>query len=156
MRRFFAILAVIAGLILLVGFVSSIVAPGPGDFAWALASIGVTVVVYATAGFWVALSRAGVSKIAERLEMPDWVKAQAEKNERKVLAYHLVGLPMLGVIVASDLLPTSGPFSLGLQALNLAFQLGAFLGMSVVIVAQERLSSDVRAWADSVRPVGAL
>jgi hypothetical protein len=155
-RRWFSILALGAGLILVASFVSAVVAPGLGRVHLAEVALGATLVVYASATVAVGLMGQRVETIAGRLGLPDWVEAQAEKNRRKVLQYDRVGLPLIGLTVLSDVLLVEGPTYLGLQAFTLAFQLGAFFGMNVVIVAQGRLLSDVRGWADSVDPVSTL
>jgi hypothetical protein len=150
MRRLYSILAVVSGLILLAGFVSAVVAPGPGRVPLAKAAVVATLVIDATAGVCVVLMGNGVIKLAGRWGLPEWVAAQAEKNRRKAFIYPWFSLPMLGLAVWSDVILSPGSVDLGIQAANLSFQIGAFFAMSVVVAAQARLSREVSDWANSL------
>jgi hypothetical protein len=147
MRRLFPILASIAGLLLFASLISGLVAPGPSRVPIAMLAGMTTVGVYAWASVSLAISGKQVSVLAKRLDLPDWVASQVEKNRRKAFAYQWWGLPFLMASVWSDVLLTDWAVHHGVSALNLAFQLGAFAGMFVILVAQERLLQDVQSWA---------
>ena len=93
-------------------------------------------------------------KIKAKVEsdgLPEWVGAQAEKNLKKAIPHIWSGCLLQGFVVWSWANGHKGLVSGtrldGLLALNLAFQVGAFVGEYAMIVAQARLSRDVEGWA---------
>jgi hypothetical protein len=149
MRRLFPILAAVTWLLLLASFVSGLLAPGVDRLALGMIAFPATVGIYALVAIYFRATGKQVGKAARLLGLPEWVEVQAEKNRRKTSAYEKWGLALIIPTVWADTLPGDWPWSRGMLAFNLSFQLGAFVGDYVIIMAQSRLLQDVKSWVGS-------
>jgi hypothetical protein len=146
MRRLFPILAVVAVLSLAAGLVA------PGAVLGSLHLLEFAAVVWTHSLAAIDLESTGrrVEMMAISGGLPDWVLAQSEKNRRKTSLYLWVGLPLFPLLTlarAKGLV--GGEWLLGLLGLNLAFQVGAFVGEFAIMTAQARLVGDVEGWVAS-------
>jgi hypothetical protein len=154
MRRLFPILAAVTWFLLLASFVSGLLAPGEGRPSLGLIAFLATIGIYALVAIYLRVTGKQVEKAARLLGLPDWVQVQAEKNRRKAFAYEKWGLALIIPAAWADTLPGDRPWSCGMLAFNLSFQLGAFVGGYVIIMAQSRLLQDLESWAGSNGPAG--
>jgi hypothetical protein len=92
-----------------------------------------------------------VDGLAGASGMPGWVRAQAEKNRRKASAYLGWGVGLAGLSAWSGWLG-GGPGHLVISASSLAFQVGAFAGLIVLVIAQAGLLRDVEGSARAALP----
>ena len=131
MRRPFSILAASAALLVVLGL-----AGGVGPLVASMAALG----VHATALAALAASSRRVDATAARLALPGWVGAQAEKNRRKALAY---ALPGSALAVAGWWLARSGWSNSVASGAGASFQVGSFLGESLIVANQSKLLADL-------------
>ncbi len=146
-RRAFPVLAVIAVVVLVAWLVETVgVKIGLGSLYFF--SFLAVVLAQLLATYYLGLVRSLIRMTAEAAELPDWVEAQAEKNHWKGGIIAGIGMALTFVVVWCSTKKLLGEsWFIGLMALNLAFQVGAFAGEFVVINAQGRLFRDVQGWA---------
>ena len=146
MRRLFPILALAAFVMLVAGHASGMAAPGALHVRLGLLAVGATLAVHGLAFVHFRATSRRVDGLAGASGMPGWVKAQAEKNRRKASAYLGWGVGLAGLSAWSGWLG-GGLGHLVLSASSLAFQAGAFAGLIVLVMTQDRLLRDVEGWA---------
>jgi hypothetical protein len=151
MRRLFPILALVAVVLQVAGHASGMAARGTIHARIGLGAVGATLVVHGLAfGHFRATCRR-VDGLVGASGIPGWVRAQAEKNRRKASAYVSWGLGMAGLSAWSGW-SGGGLGHLVLSASSLAFQVGAFAGLIVLVMTQAGLLRDVEGWARSALP----
>jgi hypothetical protein len=96
-----------------------------------------------------------VKEVVRVYELPQWVWPQALKNKRKAFPFEILGMTLIGLTVWSGAGAHTGRWPavwhLGLAALTLGFNLGAFFAEYAAIVAQARLLLEVKDQADRLR-----
>jgi hypothetical protein len=166
MIRYFLVLAVTGGSLLVADFGLGLFAAGTAPGAGAIARglhvlvslatvvtlLGVHSIVYT---YFVATGK-WAKEVVSVYGLPDWFTTQATKNKRR--AFRFVMWSMTAIAVAAWLgaaADTRGPayslWHLGFAALALAFNLGSFVVEYVVIVAHVRLLSELKQQADRLR-----
>jgi hypothetical protein len=100
-----------------------------------------TAFVHAAAFAYLHATRRRVAVVALGRGLPEWVEAQARKNERKASRFAPWGV-LLAAFAAWP-----GGWHAATAPLALGFNLGAFLAECAVIAAQARLARDVEAHA---------
>lgn len=166
MNRYFLVMAVTGGSLLVADFGLGLFATGdahgPGAVArgvhilFSLATIvtllGIHSIVYT---YFVATGK-WAKEVVYAYGLPDWINTQAKKNKRR--AFRFVLWSMTAIAAAAWLggaVDTRGEsyafWHLGAAAFAIAFNLGAFAVEYLVIVAQVRLLSDVKDRADRMR-----
>jgi hypothetical protein len=143
MRRLFPVLALVAVLSLVVGLIA------PGTVLGSLPFVEFVAIVWTHSLADIDLESTGrrIETMASSGGLPDWVRAQSEKNRRKVSLYLWLGLPLFPLLTlaqAKGLIV--GAWLLGLLGLNLAIQVGAVVGEFAIMTAQARLVGDVEEW----------
>ena len=87
--------------------------------------------------------------------LPDWINTQAKKNKRKAFRFEFWSMALIAFTAwlgaASDTQGLNPLWHLGMAAVMIAFNLGAFAVEYAVIVAQARLLMEVKARADQLR-----
>jgi hypothetical protein len=166
MIRYFLVLAVTGGSLLAADFVLGLLAAGtaPGgggiargmhvlfSLAAVVAILGVHSIVYT---YFVATGK-WAKEVVTIYGLPDWFITQATKNKRR--AFRFVMWSMTAIAVAAWLgaaADTIGPayslWHLGVAALALGFNLGAFVVEYAVIGAHVRLLHELKQQADRLR-----
>jgi hypothetical protein len=88
-------------------------------------------------------------------QLPEWINEQAKKNKRKAFRYEFWSMTLIAVAAwlggGADTLGINPLWHLGAAALAVAFNIGAFVVIYSVIVAQARLLLEVKAQADRLR-----
>lgn len=97
-----------------------------------------------------------VKEVVRVYELPDGVYAQAVRNKRRAFPFEFLGMTLVGVTAwlgaASDTIAGwSSLWHLGMAAVALAFNLGAFAVEYATILAQARLLIEVKDQADRRR-----
>jgi hypothetical protein len=154
MRRLFPILATMAGLLLMAGFYSGLIGRdddlGRGVRLGAAAS---ALAVHASAFAYLRAAGRRVEAAAMRSGLPGWVGAQAEKNRRKALVFELCGSSIavigMGLLVGEWWYPIA-------YGSSVSFQIGSFIGETMIVANQSRLLGDLGDGAGSGQPVGDL
>jgi hypothetical protein len=143
LRGAFPILAVVAGLSLVVG----LFAPGEVPGSLRLLEFVAIVWTHTFAAIYLGSTEEWVGTTTNSGSLPDWVLAQAEKNRRRASVYVLPGLLIFfAMALARDKGWIVGSRLIGLMGFNLAFQVGALLGEFAILAAQARLVGDVEGW----------
>jgi hypothetical protein len=165
MLRYFLVLAVTAGSLLVASFVIGLLAAGEPrgpDAVWhdihilfslmtTLVALGVHSIVYTyflATGKW-------AKEVVRVYELPEWVNTQAKKNKLK--AFRFVMWSTIWIMVtawlgaASDTQGLNPLWHLGIAAVMLAFNFGAFAFEYAVILVQVRLLKEVKDEADRLR-----
>jgi hypothetical protein len=166
MIRYFLVLAVAGGSLLLADFVLGLLAAGsvsgPGgpalgvhvlfSIATVVALLGIHSIVYT---YFIATGK-WAKEVVTVYQLPDWFIAQTTKNKRR--AFRFVMWSMTTIAVAAWLgaaADTRGAayslWHLGFAALALAFNLGAFVVEYICVVAQVRLLLELKDRADRMR-----
>jgi hypothetical protein len=166
MIRYFLVLAVMGGSLLLVDFVLGLIAagspsaaPGPAlgvhvlfSIATVVALLGIHSIVYT---YFIATGK-WAREVVSAYQLPDWFIAQSIKNKRR--AFRFVFWSMTTIAVAAWLgaaAHTRGTayalWHLGSAALALAFNFGSFVVEYICIVAQVRLLLELKNRADRMR-----
>ena len=143
MRRLFPILALVAVLSLVVGLIA------PGTDLGSLQFLEFVAIVWTHSLAAIDLESTGrrIEAMAISVGLPDWVRAQSEKNRRKASFYLCLSLPMFPLLTMAQAKGlVHGEWLIGLLGLNLAFQVGAFVGEFAIMAAQARLVGDVEEW----------
>jgi hypothetical protein len=165
MLRYFLVLAVTDGSLLVTSFILGLLATGeprgPGAI-WrgvhlllAMLTVLATLAVHSIVYTYFLATGKWAKEVVHVYQLPDWINVQAKKNKRKAFRFEfwsmalIAGTAWLGA--ASDTLGVNPLWHLGLAALTLAFNFGAFAVEYAVITAQARLLLEVKARADRLR-----
>jgi hypothetical protein len=165
MHRIFLGLAVTDGTLMavsfVIGFFASAEARGPGEvwhglhFLLGLVATMTTLLVHSIVFTYLLGTGKWVLEVVRVYRMPDWVYAQALKNKRKAFPFELAGIASIGgtawLGAGTDARQWPSAWHLGLAALAVAFNLGAFAAEYATIVAQARLLLEVKDRADRLR-----
>ncbi|MBX6315978.1 MAG: hypothetical protein IRY99_24155 [Isosphaeraceae bacterium] len=166
MNRIFLGLAVADGSLLLASLVLGLIAAGeprgPGE-TWhgvhllvGLLTTMTTLLVHSIVFTYLLGTGRWVKEVVHVYKLPNWVYAQAVKNKRKAFPFEFWGMALVGLTAwlgaAADTRKGFDPaWHLGLAALTLAFNLGAFVAEYATIKAQARLLLEVKDQADRLR-----
>jgi hypothetical protein len=165
MLRYFLVLAVTDGSLLVTTFVLGLFASGEprGPHAVlhgvhvlvALLATMATLAVHSIAYTYFLATGKWAAEVVRVYQLPEWVNHQAKKNKRKAFRFEFWGMTAVAVTAwlggAADAQGVNPLWHLGVAALAVAFNLGAFAAEYAVIVAQHRLLSDVKSQADKLR-----
>jgi hypothetical protein len=166
MLRYFLVLAVTDGSLLVASFVLGLMASaeprGPGA-VWhgvhvlfailtTLATLAVHSIVYTyflATGKW-------AKEVVHAYQLPDWINDQAKKNKRKAFRFEFWGMTVIAIAAwlggAADTRPGSYPlWHLAAAAFAIAFNLGAFAVEYAAIAGHARLMFEVKSQADKLR-----
>jgi hypothetical protein len=165
MLRYFLVLAVADGSLLVASFVLGLLASGeprgPGAI-WrgvhlliALLATMFTLAVHSIVYTYFLATGKWAKEVVHVYGLPEWVNAQAKKNKRKAFRFEFWSMTLIAITAwlgaASDTQRLGPLWHLGVSAATLAFNLGAFAVEYAVIVAQARLLLEVKARADQMR-----
>jgi hypothetical protein len=166
MLRYFLVIAVTDSSLLVASFVLGLLASaeprGPGmvwhpvHVLFAIMTTMATLAVHSVVYTYFLATGKWAKEVVRVYGLPEWVNDQAKKNKRKAFRFELWGMTLIAATAwlgaAADTQPGSYPlWHLGLAAVTIAFNLGAFAAEYAVIVAQARLLIDVKARADRMR-----
>jgi hypothetical protein len=166
MLRYFLVLAVTDGSLLIACFVLGLLASGeprgPGavwhgvHVLFALLTTMTTLAVHSIAYTYFLATGKWAKEVVHVYQLPDWINDQSKKNKRKAFRFEFWGMTLIAVTAwlggAADTRPGSYPlWHLGFSALAIAFNLGAFAVEYDVILAQARLLKEVKDQADRMR-----
>jgi hypothetical protein len=166
MHRIFLGLAVTDGTLLLIGFLLGFPAAalprGAGSpwyglhFLLGLTGTMTTLLVHSVVFTYFLGTTRWVKEVVAVYRMPEWVYAQAVRNKRRTFPFELWGMVLVGAVAwlgaAADTRRGFGSaWHLGMAALALGFNLGAFVAEYAGIVAQARLLLEVKERADRLR-----
>ncbi len=165
MLRYFLVLAVTDGSLLLASFVIGLLASseprGPGAI-WhgvhlliALLTTMTTLAVHSIAYTYFLATGKWAKEVVRVYDLPDWINDQAKKNKKKAFRFEFWSMTLIAIAAwsgaASDTQGLNPLWHLGIAAFAIAFNLGAFAVEYAVIVAQARLLLEVKARADQLR-----
>jgi hypothetical protein len=165
MLRYFLVLAVTDGSLLVSTFVLGILASGePHGPHAVLRGVHVLVALFATMAtlavhsiaytYFLATGK-WAAEVVRVYRLPEWVNHQARKNKRKAFRFEFWGMSAVAVAAwlggAADARVVNPLWHLGVAALAIALNLGAFAMEYAVIVAQHRLLTEVKSQADRLR-----
>ena len=165
MLRYFLVIAVTDGSLLVTSFVLGLFASGEprGPHAIlrgvhlliALLATMATLAVHSIAYTSFLATGKWAQEVVRVYQLPAWINDQAKKNKRKAFPFEFWGMVMVAVTAwlgaGADTLGVNPLWHLGVAAVSLAFNLGAFAVEYAVIVAQARLLLEVKAQADRLR-----
>lgn len=165
MLRYFLVLAVTDGSLLIASFVLGLLASGEPNGAgavWhgvhvliALLATMSTLAVHSTAYTYFLATGKWAAEVVRVYQLPAWINDQAKKNKRKAFRFEFWGMTLVAVTAwlgaASATQGLNPLWHLGVAAAALGFNLGAFVVEYAVIVAQARLLLEVKAQADRLR-----
>jgi hypothetical protein len=165
MLRYFLVLAVTDGSLLVASFVLGLLASaeprGPGaiwrgvHLLFALFTTMATLGVHSIAYTYFLATGKWAKEVVHVYQLPDWINDQAKKNKRKAFRFEFWSMVLIAATAwlgaASDTQGTNPLWHLGVAAATLAFNIGAFAAEYAVIVAQARLLLEVKARADQMR-----
>jgi hypothetical protein len=166
MIRYFLVMAVTGGSLLVADFVLGFFATGephgPGAVArgihilFSLLTVVVLLGVHSIVYTYFVATGKWAKEVVRVYELPDWINVQAKKNKRR--AFRFIMWSMTVIAVAAWLgaaVDTRGSayalWHLGTAAFAVAFNLGAFAVEYVVIVAHVRLLTELKDRADRLR-----
>ena len=165
MLRYFLVLAVTDGSLLVTSFVLGLLASGEprGPHAVmrgvhvlvALVTVMATLAVHSIAYTYFLATGKWAAEVVRVYQLPEWVNHQAKKNKRKAFRFEFWGMTAIAVTAwlgaGADTMGVHPLWHLGVSALAIGFNLGAFVVIYAVIVAQHRLLSEVKSQADRLR-----
>jgi hypothetical protein len=165
MLRYFLVLAVADGSLLIAAFVAGLLASGEprGPHAvWravhvlvALLATMATLAVHSIVYTYFLATGKWAQEVVRVYGLPGWVNDQAKKNKRKAFRFEFWGMTAVAVAAwlgaGADTAGVNPRWHLVVSAGALAFNAGAFAVEYAVIVAQARLLSEVKAQADRLR-----
>ena len=165
MHRIFLALAVTCGSFLVVNFALGLLASGQGrgpDHVWhdihflfGLITVLTGLLVHSIVFTYFLGTGRWVKEVVRVYRLPDWVYAQAVANKWKAFPFELGSMGFIGATAwlgaGTDARGWPSAWHLGMAALTLAFNLGAFVAEYVAIVAQARLLLEVKDEADRLR-----
>jgi hypothetical protein len=160
MLRYFLVLAVTDGSLLLASFVVGLLATG--DPRWRLvhvffgltatvATLAVHSIVYTyflATGKWAA-------EVVRVYQLPGWINDQAKRNKRKAFRFEFWGMTAVAIAAwlgaGADTKRLDPLWHLGVSLGAIVFNIGVFAVEYAVILAQARLLLEVKAQADRLR-----
>jgi hypothetical protein len=165
MLRYFLVLAVTDGSLLVAAFVAGLLASGEprGPHAvWrgvhvlvALAATMSTLAVHSIVYTYFLATGKWAQEVVRVYGLPGWINDQAKKNKRKAFRFEFWGMSAIAVAAwlgaGADTQGLNPLWHLVASAAALAFNLGAFAVEYAVIVAQARLLWEVKSQADRLR-----
>jgi hypothetical protein len=165
MHRIFLGLAITDGTLLLIAFVLGWAASGEArprihtghdlHFLLGLLATLATLLVHSIVFTYFLGTGRWVKEVVRVYRLPSWLEAQAQKNKRKAFPFELASMALVGgttwLGAGTDTRQWPSSWHLGLAALALAFNLGAFAFEYATIVAQARLLLEVEDQADRLR-----
>jgi hypothetical protein len=166
MIRYFLVLAVTGGSLLVadfvLGFLASGTAPGAGGIArgihvlFSLATVVVLLGVHSIVYTYFVATGKWAKEVVTVYGLPEWFTTQATKNKRR--AFRFVMWSMVAIAVAAWLgaaADTLGPayslWHLGFAALAIGFNLSSFVVEYAVIGTHVRLLLELKTQADQMR-----
>jgi hypothetical protein len=165
MLRYFLVLAVTAGSLLVASFVLGLMATaeprGPHDIwhdihiLFALLTTMTALAVHSIVYTYFLATGKWAKEVVRVYQLPEWINTQAKKNKRKAFRFVMWSTTWIAITAwlgaASDTRGTNPLWHLGIAAVMLAFNFGAFAVEYAVIVAQVRLLAEVKDQADRLR-----
>jgi hypothetical protein len=165
MLRYFLVLAVTDGSLLVASFVLGLLASGepqgPGAIwrgvhvLFALLATMATLAVHSIAYTYFLATGKWAQEVVRVYSLPDWINTQAKKNKRKAFRYEFRSMALIAVTAwIGAAVHTQGLdplWHLGVALLTLAYNFFAFSVEYSVIVEQARLLLEVKAQADRLR-----
>ena len=165
MLRYFLVLAVTDGSLLVASFVLGLLATGeprgPGaiwrgvHLLFALLTTLATLAVHSIVYTYFLATGKWAKEVVRVYGLPDWINDQAKKNKRKAFRFEFWSMTLIAITAwlgaASDTQRLSPLWHLGVAAATLAYNLGAFAVEYATIVAHARLLLEVKARADRLR-----
>ena len=165
MLRSFLVLAVTDASLLLSSSVVGLIASGEprGPHAvlrgvhvlFALLTTMATLAVHSVVYTYFLATGKWAQEVVRVYGLPEWVNHQAKKNKRKAFRFEFWSMTLVAVTAwlgaAADTQGLNPLWHLGVAALTLAFNFGAFAVEYAVIVAQARLLAEVKDQADRLR-----
>lgn len=165
MLRYFLVLAVTDGSLLVASFVLGLLATGeprgPGAIwrgvhvLFALLTVLATLAVHSIVYTYFLATGKWAKEVVRVYQLPDWINLQAKKNKRKAFRFEFWSMALVAITAwlgaGSDTRDLDPLWHLGLAAVTLAFNFGAFAVEYAVITAQARLLLEVKARADRLR-----
>jgi hypothetical protein len=165
MLRYFLVLAVTDGSLLIASFVLGLLASGEprGPHAiwhgihllFALMTTMATLAVHSIVYTYFLATGKWAKEVVRVYQLPEWINHQAKKNKRKAFRFEFWSMTLIAVTAwlgaAADTQGMNPLWHLGVAAVTLAFNFGAFAIEYAVIVAQARLLLEVKDQADRLR-----
>jgi len=165
MLRYFLVLAVTDGSLLIASFVLGLFATaeprGPGaiwhgiHILFALLATMATLAVHSIVYTYFLATGKWAKEVVRVYQLPDWINTQAKKNKRKAFRFEFWSMALIAFTAwlgaASDTQGLNPLWHLGMAAVMIAFNFGAFAVEYAVIVAQARLLMEVKEQADRLR-----
>jgi hypothetical protein len=165
MIRYFLVLAVADGSLLLAAFVVGLFAsaePRGPHMIWhglhvliALAATMATLAVHSIVYTYFLATGKWAAEVVRVYGLPGWVNDQAKKNKRKAFRFEFWGMSAIAVTAwlgaGADTQGLNPLWHLAAAAGALGFNVGAFAVEYAVIVAQARLLLEVKDQADRLR-----
>ena len=165
MLRYFLVLAVTDGSLLVVSFVLGLLATGeprgPGavyrgvHVLVALLTVMATLAVHSIVYTYFLATGKWAKEVVHVYGLPDWINVQAKKNKRKAFRFEFWSMVLVAVSAwlgaGSDTRNLNPLWHLGMAAVTIAFNFGSFAVEYAVITAQARLLLEVKARADRLR-----
>lgn len=165
MLRYFLVLAVTDGSLLIASFVVGLLASGEprGPHAImrgvhvliALAATMATLAVHSIVYTYFLATGKWAKEVVRVYGLPEWINDQAKKNKRKAFRFEFWGMSLVAITAwmgaGSDTQGLNPIWHLLVAAFALAFNFGAFAVEYAVIVAHARLLIEVKTQADRLR-----
>ena len=165
MLRYFLVLAVTDGSLLVASFVLGLMASGeprgPGSILRgvhvlvALLATMTTLAVHSIAYTYFLATGKWAKEVVRVYQLPEWINTQAKKNKRKAFRFQFWSMTLIAITAwlgaATDTQRLGPLWHLGASAVALAFNFGAFAVEYAVIVVQARLLLEVKDQADRLR-----
>jgi hypothetical protein len=165
MLRYFLVLAVTDGSLLVASFVLGLLATGeprgPGSIfrgvhiLFALLTTMTTLAVHSIAYTYFLATGKWAKEVVRVYGLPEWINQQAKKNKRKAFRFEFWSMTLIAITAwlgaAADTQGLNPLWHLAIAAATLAFNFGAFGVEYAVIVAQARLLKEVKDQADHLR-----
>jgi hypothetical protein len=165
MLRYFLVLAVADGSLLVTSFVLGLLATGEprGPHAVlrgvhllvALLATLATLAVHSIAYTYFLATGKWAAEVVRVYQLPEWINDQAKKNKRKAFKFEFRGMALIAIVAwlgaGADTQGLNPLWHLGAASVAVAFNLGAFAAEYAVIVAQVRLMMEVKSQADRLR-----
>ncbi|GAC1451408.1 MAG: hypothetical protein NVSMB9_36360 [Isosphaeraceae bacterium] len=165
MLRYFLVLAVTDGSLLVASFVVGLIASGEprGPHAvWrgvhvlvSLVATISTLAVHSIAYTYFLATGKWAKEVVRVYQLPTWIDDQAKKNKRKAFRFEFWGMSLVAITAwmgaAAETRGLHPLWHLGVAAFAIAFNFGAFALVYAVIVAQARLLLEVKSQADRLR-----
>jgi hypothetical protein len=165
MLRYFLVLAVTDGSLLVASFVVGLLASGeprgPGAILrgvhvlLALLTTMTTLAVHSIVYTYFLATGKWAKEVVRVYQLPEWINTQARKNKRKTFRFEFWSMTLIAITAwlgaATDTQRLGPLWHLFLAAVTLAFNFVAFAVEYAVIVAQARLLLEVKDQADRLR-----